>query len=75
MDGGTPGFPVLHHLPELTQTHARQVGDAMQPSNPLSPPSPPVLNLSQHLGLFQRVSSSHQVAKGLELQLQRQSFQ
>ena len=56
-------------------THVHQVSDAIQPSHPLSYPSPPALNLSQHQGLFQWVSSSHQVAKGLELQLQHQSFQ
>ena len=71
MDCSTPGFPVLHYLPEFAQTH----GDAIQPFQPLLPPSPYVLNLSQHQGLFQWVSSSHQVAKVLELQLQHQSFQ
>ena len=70
-----PGFPVIHHLPELAQTHIHQVGDAIQPSHPLSPPSPPALNLSQHQGLFQGVSSSNQMAKVLELQLQHQSFE
>ena len=62
---------------ELAQTHVHQVGDAIQPSHPLSSPSPPAFNPSQHHGLFQRVSSSHQVAKVLELQLQHlhQSFQ
>ena len=74
-DCSTPGFPGLHHLPELAQTHIHWVGDAMQPSHPLSPPSPPIINLSQHQGLFQWVSSSHQVDKVLELQLQHQSFQ
>ena len=73
--GGAPGFPVLHQLPELAQTHIHQVNDAIQPSHPLSFPSPPSLNLSQHQGLFQGVSSSHQVAKVLEFQLQHQSFQ
>ena len=63
-----PGFPVLHYLLELIQTHVHWVGDAIQPSHPLSPPSLPTFNLSQHQGLFQWVSSSHQVAKGLELQ-------
>ena len=71
----TPGFPVHHQVPELAQTHVHQVGDAIQPSHPLSSPSPPAFNLSQHQGLFQWVNSSHQVAKVLELQLQRQSFQ
>ena len=71
----TPGLPVHHHLPELAQTHVHRVGDAIQPSHPLSPPSPPTFNPSQHEGLFQeRVSSSHQVAKALELQLQHQSW-
>ena len=58
----TPGFPVLHHLLELAQSHDHWVDDAIQPSHPLSPPSP-ALNLSKHQGLFQWVSSSHQVAK------------
>ena len=49
---GTPAFPVLHHLPELTQTHVYQAGDAIQPSCPLSSSSPPAFNLSQHQGLF-----------------------
>ena len=71
----TPGFPVHHQLPELTQTHVSWVGDAIQPSHPLSSPSPPAFNLSRHQGLFHWVNSSHQVAKGLELQLQHQSFQ
>ena len=62
MDCRIPGFPVHHQLPELTQTHVHQVSDDMQPSHPLSSPSPPAFNLSQHQGLF-RVSSSHQVAK------------
>ena len=66
----TPDFPVLHHLPELAQTHVRWVGDAVQPSHPLSSPSPPAFSLSQHQGLFQWVSSSHQVARRMELQLQ-----
>ena len=66
---------VYHQLPESTQTHVHQVGDAIQPSHPLSSPFSPALNLSQHQGLFQWVSSSHHVAKVLELQLQHQSFQ
>ena len=70
----TPGLPV-HQLPESTQTYVHWVGDAIQPSHPLSSPSPPSLNLSQHQGLFQWVSSWHQVAKVLESQLQHQSFQ
>ena len=60
---------------EFTQTHVHWVGDAIQPSHPLSSPSPPAFNLSQHQGLFKWVSSSHQVAKVLEFQLQHQSFQ
>ena len=75
MDCSIPGFPVHHTLPELAQTHVHRVSDAIQPSHPLSSPSPPAFNLSQHQGLFQRVSSLHQVAKVLELQLQHQSFQ
>ena len=75
MDRGTPGLSVHHQLLELTQTHVRRVSDAIQPSHTLSSPSLPALNLSQHQGLFQRVSSSHQMAKILELQLQDQSFQ
>ena len=63
MNCSTPGLPVYHQLPESTQTYVHQVGDAIQPSHPLSSPSPPALSLSQHQGLFQRVSSSHQVAK------------
>ena len=69
MDCSVPGFPVHHQLPELAQTHVHQVSDAIQPSHPLSSPSPPAFNLSQHQDLFQGVSSSHQVAKVLELQL------
>ena len=64
-----PGFPVLHYLPEITQIHVHWVGDAIQPSYPLSAPSLPALNLSQHQSLFQWVGSSHQVTKVLELQL------
>ena len=75
MDCSTPGYPVLHYLLEFAQTHVHWVGDAIQPFHPLPPLSPPALNLSQHWGLFHWVSSSHQVAKGLELQLQHQSFQ
>ena len=75
MDCSTPGFPVHHQLLELAQTHVHWVGDAIQPSHPLSSPSPPAFNLSQHQGLFQGVSSLHQVDKGSELQLQHQSFQ
>ena len=75
MDCSTSGLSVHHQLPEFTQTHVHWVGDAFQPSHPLSSPSSPTFNLSQHQGLFKGVSSSHQVAKGLEFQLQHQSFQ
>ena len=74
MNCSTPGFPVHHQLLELTQTHVHWV-DAIQPSHPLSSPSPPILSLSQNQGLFTGVSSSRQVAKVLEFQLQHQSFQ
>ena len=69
-DCSTPGLPVHHQLPEFTQTHVHWVSDAIQPSHPLSYPSPPAFNLSQHQGLLQWVSSLHQVAKVLEFQLQ-----
>ena len=69
-DQSTPGPPVHHQLPESTQSHVHRVGDAIQHSHPLSSPSPPALNLSQHQGLFKWVSSLHQVAKVLEFQLQ-----
>ena len=75
MDCSTPGFPVHHQLLELAQIQIHWVSDAIQPSHPLSSPSPLPFNLSQNQGLFQRVSSSHQVAKLLEFQLQHQSFQ
>ena len=75
MDCSTPGFPVHHQLLELAQTHVHTVGDAIKQSHPLSSPSPPTFNLSQHQGLFQWVSFLHQVAKILEFQLQQQSFQ
>ena len=75
MNCSTPGLPVHHQLPEFTQTHIHRVSDAIKPSHPLSSPSPPALNFSQHQGLFQRVSSSGQVAKVTELQHQHQSFQ
>ena len=75
MNCGMPVLPVHHQLPELTQTHVHRVGDAIQPSHPLSSPSPSALNLSQHQGLFKWVSSSHLVAKVLEFRLQHQSFQ
>ena len=75
MDCSIPGFPDHHQLPELSQTHVHRVGDAIQPSHLLSSPSLPAFSLFQHQGLFQWVSSSHQVAKVLALQLQHQSFQ
>ena len=75
MNHSIPGLPVHHKLLEFTQTHAHRVGDAIQPSHPLLSPSPPAPNPSQHQGLFQRVNSSHEVAKVLEFQLQHQSFQ
>ena len=75
MNRFTPVLPVHHQLPEFTQIHVHRVGDAIQPSHPLSSPSPPAPNPSQHQGLFQRVNSSHEVAKVLEFQLQHQSFQ
>ena len=70
-----PGLPVHHQLLEITQTHVHLVSDAIQPSYPLSSPSPLTFNLSQHQGLFKWVNSSFQVAKALEFQLQHQSFQ
>ena len=73
MHCSTPGFPV--QLLELAQTRVHRVGDAIQPSHPLSSPSPPTFNLSQHQNLFQWVSSSHEVAKGLVFPIQHQSFQ
>ena len=75
MDCSSPGLPVHHQHVEFTQTHVHWVSDAIQLSHPLSSPSPPTFNLSQHQGLFQWVSSSHHVAKVLEFQLQHQSFQ
>ena len=74
MDCNTPGFPVLHQVQEFAQTQVPWVGDAIQQSDTLSSPSP-ALKLSQHLDLFRWVSSSHQVAKVLEFQLQHQSYQ
>ena len=70
-----PGLPIHHHFPEFIQANVHWVSDAIQPSHHLSSPSPPAFNLSQHQGLFQWLSSSHQVAKVLEFQLQYQSFQ
>ena len=75
MNCSMPGFAVHHQLPEFTQTHVHRVSDAIQTSHPLSYPSRPAFNLSQNQGLFQGVSSSHQVAKVLEFQFQHQSFQ
>ena len=75
MNCSTPGLPVYHQLQEFTQTHAHRVGDAIQTSHPLSSPTPPALNLSQHQGIFKWVSSLHQVAKVLEFQLQHQFSQ
>ena len=75
MNCSMPGLPVHHQLLESTQTHVHRVGDAIQPCRPLSSPSPPALNPSQHQGLFKWVSSSHQVTKVLEFHLQHQSFQ
>jgi len=69
MNRSTPGLPVHHQLPEFTQTHVHRVGDDIQPSHPLSSPSPPAPNPSQHQGLFQWVNSSHEVTKVLEFQL------
>ena len=69
MDCSTPAFPVHHQLLEFAQTHVHLVSDAIQPSHPLSSPYPPAFSLSQHQGLFQGVSSLHQVAKILEFQL------
>ena len=75
MDCSMLGSLVLHYLLEFAQTHVHWVSDAIQPSHPLLLPFPPTLNLSQHQGLFKWVSSSHLVARILELQLQHQSFQ
>ena len=75
MDCSMPGLPVHHQILESTQTHVHWVGDAIEPSHPLLSPSPPAFNLSHHQSLFQWVSSSHQVAKVFEFQLQHQSLQ
>ena len=74
MDCRMPGFPVLHQILELAQTHVHRVSDTIQPSHPLLSPSP-AFNLSQHQGLCKWVSSLHQVAKGLEFHFQHQSLQ
>ena len=75
VDCSTPGLPVHHQPPVVTQTHVHWLSDAIQPSHPVSSPSPPAFDLSQHWCLFHWVGSSHQVAKGLEFHLQHQSFQ
>ena len=75
MDCSTPGFPVLHYLPEFAQTLVHWFNNAIQSSHPLSPPSTPALSLSQHQGLFQWVILFHQVVRVLELQVQHQFFQ
>ena len=75
MNRSTPGLPVHHQLLEFTQTHVHRVGDAIQSSHPLSSPSPPAPDASEHQGLFQWISSSHEVAKVLVFQPQHQSFQ
>ena len=69
MDCSTPGLPIHHQLLELAQSYVHRVGDTIQPSHPLSSPSPPAFSLSQHQGIFKWVSSSHQVSKVLEFQL------
>ena len=74
MNRSMPGLPVHHQLPEFTQTHVHRVRDAIQPSRPLSSPSPPAPNPSQHQSLFQRVNSSHEVAKVLEFWLYHHAF-
>ena len=74
MDCSMPGLPVHHQLLEFTHTHVHWVSNAIQPFHPLLSPCLPAFNLSQHQGLFQWVSSSHQMAKGLKLQLQHQSL-
>ena len=75
MDWSTPGLLVHHQLLELAQIHVHWVCDAIQPSHPLSSPSPPTFNHSHHQGIFQWVSSLHQMTRGLEFQLHHQSFQ
>ena len=75
MNHSTPGLPVHHHLPEFTQTHVHRVSDDIQPSHPLSSPSPPAPNPSQHQSLFKGVNHSHEGAKVLGFQLQHHSFQ
>ena len=75
MKCGMPGLPVHHQLPEFTQTQVHRIGDAIQPTHPLSSPFPPAPNPSHHQSLFQCVNSLHEVAKVLEFQLQHHSFQ
>ena len=75
MNHSTPGLPLHQQLPEFIQTHVHRVGDAIQPSHPLSSPSPLAPNASQHQSLFQWINSSHEVAKVLEFQLSHHSFQ
>ena len=75
MNHSRPGFPIHQQHPEFIQTHVHRIGDAIQPSHPLSSPSPPAPNPSENQGLFQWVNYLHQVAKVLEFQLQHQSFQ
>ena len=75
MNRSAPGLPVHHQLPEFTQTHIHRVDDGIQPSHPLSSPSPPAPNPSHHQSLFQWVNSSHEVGKVLEFQLQHHSLQ
>ena len=75
MNHSMPGLPVHHQLPEFTQTHVHRVSDAIQPSHPLSSPSPPAPSPSQHQSLFLWVNSLHEVAKVLEFQLEHHFFQ
>ena len=75
MNRSRPGLPVHQQLPEFTETHVHRVSDAIQPSHPLSSPSPPAPNPSQHQSLFQGVNSLHEVAIVLEFQLYHHSFQ
>ena len=75
MNHNMPGLPVYHQLPKFTKTHVHRISDTIQPSHPLSSPSPPAFNLSQHQGLFKWVSSLHQLAKAPEFLLQHQSLQ
>ena len=73
MDCSTPGFPVPHYFPEFAQTQVHWVSDAIQPSHPLSPPSPPALNLCQHQSLFQWVGCLHQVAKDCDTYVEKEN--